>query len=100
MISQYSCIRLNLYNLLNLARVYFTDASLQDLAEVAQTLRYEGVLVRKSLINLDSYYNPSIANWQVIHHVVVWIDKCDRILISDPAAIYKMWLSHPKFEGS
>ncbi|MEH1970891.1 cysteine peptidase family C39 domain-containing protein [Nostoc sp.] len=97
MISQYRGIRLNLYNLRNLARVDPTGGSLQGLTEAAQTLGYEALLVRASLGKLESYYNPWIAYWQEIHYVVVWRVKGDRILI-DPA-IGKAWLSHPEFEA-
>ncbi|WP_323374573.1 cysteine peptidase family C39 domain-containing protein [Nostoc commune] len=65
MINQYCGIHLNLYTLRNFA----TGAFLQGLTEAAQTLRYEALLVRASLSKLDSYYNPWIARWQVIHYV-------------------------------
>ncbi|MEH2301717.1 MAG: cysteine peptidase family C39 domain-containing protein [Nostoc sp.] len=99
MISQYWDIRLNHYNLRNLARVDRKGGSLQGLAEAAQTLGYEVLLVRASLSKLDSYYNPWVAHWQGIHYIVVWRVKGDRILISDPA-IGKNWLSRPEFEAS
>ena len=94
MISQYWDIRLNHYNLRNLARVDRRGGSLQALAEVAQTLVYEMLLVRASLSKLDSYYNPWVAHWQGIDYIVVWRVKGDRILISDPA-IGKDWLLRP-----
>ncbi|MEH2050212.1 cysteine peptidase family C39 domain-containing protein [Nostoc sp.] len=78
MINQYWGIRLNLYNLRNLD----TGAFLQGLAEVAQTLGYEVLLVRRSFSKLESYYNLLIANWQEIHYVIVWRVKGDRTLIS------------------
>ncbi|MEH2155039.1 cysteine peptidase family C39 domain-containing protein [Nostoc sp.] len=99
MISQYWDIHLNLYTLCKLVRVDRRGVSVQGLAEAAQTSRYEALSVRASLTKLDSYYNPWIADWQVIHYVVVWRVKGDRLLICDPA-ISKMWLSHPKFESS
>ncbi|QLE41801.1 hypothetical protein FD723_16175 [Nostoc sp. C052] len=81
MINQYWGIRLNLYNLRNLA----TGAFLQGLAELAQTLECEALLVRQSITKLDSNYNPWIANWQEIHYVVVvWKVRGDRTLISAP----------------
>ena len=98
MISQYWNVRLNHYNLRNLARVDCRGGSLQGLAEAAQTLGYEVLLVRASLSKLDSYYNPWVAHWQGIHYIVVWL-KGDRILISDPA-IGKDWLLRPEFEAS
>ncbi|MEH1893637.1 MAG: cysteine peptidase family C39 domain-containing protein [Nostoc sp.] len=99
MISQYWDIRLNHYNLRNLARVDPRGGSLQALAEAAQTLGYEVLLVRTSLSKLDSYYNPWVAHWQEIDYILVWRVKGDRILISD-AAIGKDWLSRPEVEAS
>jgi ABC-type bacteriocin/lantibiotic exporter with double-glycine peptidase domain len=97
MVSQYWNLRLKLYNLRNVARLYSIGASLELLPEAVQNLGYEALLVRAILSKLDSYYNPCIAHWQVIIYVVVWRDKSDRILISDPA-IGNDWLSFPKFE--
>lgn len=93
MTSQYCHIRLNHYNLRNLAQVGRRGAFLQALAEAAQALRYEVLLVRANLSKLDSYYNPWVAHLQGIDYIVVWL-KGDRILISDPA-ISKDWLSRP-----
>jgi len=99
MISQYWGKRLSLNTLRNLARVDRMGASLQGLAEAAQTLGYEVLPIRASLSKLDSYYNPWIAHWQEIHYVVVWRVKGDRILICDPA-IGKRWFSRSAFEAS
>lgn len=99
MISQDWGIHLNLYTLCKLVRVDRRRVSVQGLAKAAKTLIYEALSVRASLTKLDSYYNPWIADWQVIHYVVVWRVKGDRVLICD-LAISKMWLSHPKFESS
>ncbi|MEH2140894.1 cysteine peptidase family C39 domain-containing protein [Nostoc sp.] len=99
MISQYWDIRLNHYNLRNLARVGLRGGSLQALAKAAQTLGYEVLLVRANFSKLDSYYNPWVAHWQEIDYIVVWRVKGDRILISDPA-IGKDWLLRPEFEAS
>jgi ABC-type bacteriocin/lantibiotic exporter with double-glycine peptidase domain len=81
MISQYSKIRLNLYSLRNLTLANPPTEFHQSLTETAQTLGYEALLGRGSLSKVDSYYNPWIAHCQVIHCVVVWRDKGDRILI-------------------
>ncbi|MEH1789312.1 cysteine peptidase family C39 domain-containing protein [Nostoc sp.] len=86
MINQYWDIRLNLYNLRNLD----TGAFLQGLAELAQTLGYEALLVRRSFTKLDSHYNPWMANWQEIHYVVVWKVRGDRTLISAPAICFRI----------
>lgn len=94
MISQYWDIRLNRYNLRNLARGDCRGGSLQGLAETAQTSGYEVLLVRASLSKLDSYYNPWVTHWQGIDYIVVWRVKGDHILISDPA-IGKDWLLRP-----
>ena len=83
MISQYSKIRLNLYSLRNLTPANPTSEFHQPLTKTAQTLGYEALSVRASLCKVDSYYNPWIAHCQVIHCVVVWRDKGDRILIFD-----------------
>uniref|UniRef100_UPI0030D7ABB7 cysteine peptidase family C39 domain-containing protein n=1 Tax=aff. Roholtiella sp. LEGE 12411 TaxID=1828822 RepID=UPI0030D7ABB7 len=69
---QYGGKRLSLNTLRNLARRDCMGASVQNLAEAAQTLGYEVLSVRASLSKLDSYYNPWIAHWQAIHYVIVW----------------------------
>ncbi len=97
MVSQCWDLHLKPYNLRNLARLYCTGASFQLLPESVQNLGYEALSVRAILSKLDSYYNPCIAHWQVIIYVVVWRDKSDRILISDPA-IGNDWLSSPELE--
>ncbi|MBW4611757.1 MAG: ATP-binding cassette domain-containing protein [Desmonostoc vinosum HA7617-LM4] len=99
MISQYWGKRLSINTLRDLARINRVGASLQGLAEAAQTLGYEVLLIRASFEKLDLYYNPWIAHWQGNHYVVVWRVKGDRILVSDPA-IGKRSLSRREFAAS
>ncbi|MEH2227630.1 MAG: hypothetical protein V7L03_31510 [Nostoc sp.] len=65
----------------NLTPVNFTGAFHQPLVEAVQTSGCEALSVSSASSKLDSYYNPWIAHCQIIHCVVVWRDKGDRILI-------------------
>ncbi|MBW4588123.1 peptidase domain-containing ABC transporter [Aetokthonos hydrillicola Thurmond2011] len=99
MISLYWGKRFSLNNLRNLTRTDRRGASLQALADAAQTLGYHALPVRASLDRVELQINPWIAHWQGIHYVVVWRIDGDRVLICDPA-IGKRSLSREEFEAS
>jgi len=99
MISLYWGKRLSLNALRNLARTDRTGASLQALADAAQTLGYDALPVRASLNKVELRTNPWIAHWQGIHYVVVWKVKGDHVLVSDPA-IGKRSLARQEFEAN
>ncbi|MBW4427672.1 MAG: hypothetical protein KME50_25325 [Nostoc desertorum CM1-VF14] len=65
--------------------------------EVSTDSLLEMLVVRASLSEVDSYYNPWVAHWQVIYYLLVWRVQGDRILSN--SAIGKKWLSHPQFEA-
>ncbi|WP_427159939.1 cysteine peptidase family C39 domain-containing protein [Aliinostoc sp. HNIBRCY26] len=99
MISQYWGKRLSFPTLRKLAQVDRLGATLESLANTAQTLGYDVLPVRASLNKLEWQTNPWIAHWQGIHYIVVWQIKGDRILISDPA-LGKRWLKRAKFTAN
>ncbi len=97
MISLYWGKRFSLNTLRNLTQTDRIGASLSALADAAETLGYDALPVRASLVKLELQPNPWIAHWQGIHYVVVWRIKGDRVLICDPA-IGKRSLLREEFE--
>ncbi len=98
MVSLYWGKRFSLNTLRNLALTDRMGASLQALADAAETIGYRVLPVRASLSKLELHH-PWIAHWQGIHYVVVWQVKGDRVLISDPA-VGRRWLSLQEFEAN
>ncbi|MBR8836725.1 MAG: peptidase domain-containing ABC transporter [Stigonema ocellatum SAG 48.90 = DSM 106950] len=99
MISLYWGKRFSLNTLRKLARTDRRGASLQALADAAESLGYRALPVRASFSKVELQTNPWIAHWQGIHYVVVWKVEGDRVLICDPA-IGKRSLPRQEFEAS
>ena len=97
MVGRYWGKRFSINRLRDLARVDRNGASLNGLANAAESIGFTARMVKASLDKLAEQTLPAIAHWQGKHYVVVYKITRHKVIIADPA-IGQLSLPRQEFE--